>query len=110
MFSVVLAKTNGNDSSEDDSEFSDLKVSTLYNQKKYKKQDFHFNGKENSNQILQKDVKESDIWKAALCIQRFWRGYRTRNLNQEVVEAYKNIQTFRIQDYIMYELTFCLVT
>ncbi|KAL0273298.1 UNVERIFIED_CONTAM: hypothetical protein PYX00_006001 [Menopon gallinae] len=99
---VVLAKSNGNDSSDDDSEYSDIKVNKLLlNQNKFKKQAFDYDGKENSNQLLRRDVRDTAVWKAAVCIQRFWRGYRTRNLNREVMEAYKNIQTIRIEDYIM---------
>lgn len=56
---------------------------------------------EKKNKKNEKESKDSDIWKAALLIQRRWRGYRTRNLNSVVVTAYKDIQTNRMQDYIM---------
>jgi hypothetical protein len=37
---------------------------------------------------------------AAVCIQRMWRGYHTRNLNRRVTEAYHDIQASRMQEYI----------
>jgi hypothetical protein len=37
---------------------------------------------------------------AAVCIQRMWRGYHTRNLNRRVMAAYRDIQASRTQEYI----------
>lgn len=46
------------------------------------------------------NLVDSRTWKAAICIQRRWRGYRTRNLNDEVLAACKDIQLSRMQEYI----------
>lgn len=97
---------------EEDSEMSAAKLHSIQqraNQKRHKKhavdnKQRDSEEKENfekKNKKNEKEMKDTDIWKAALCIQRRWRGYRTRNLNSDVVAAYKNIQTNRIQDYIM---------
>ncbi|PSN42828.1 hypothetical protein C0J52_14402 [Blattella germanica] len=37
---------------------------------------------------------------AAVCIQRMWRGYHTRNLNRRVMAAYHDINASRTQEYI----------
>jgi len=39
---------------------------------------------------------------AAVCIQRMWRGYQTRNLNRRVMAAYRDIQASRTQEYIQW--------
>jgi len=39
---------------------------------------------------------------AAVCIQRMWRGYHTRNLNRRVMAAYHDIQASRTQEYIQW--------
>ncbi|XP_063227949.1 centrosomal protein of 97 kDa isoform X2 [Bacillus rossius redtenbacheri] len=43
--------------------------------------------------------------KAAVCIQRMWRGYRTRNLDQKVQGVIKDIQASRIQDHVVKLMT-----
>uniref|UniRef100_A0A1B6DTC1 Centrosomal protein of 97 kDa n=1 Tax=Clastoptera arizonana TaxID=38151 RepID=A0A1B6DTC1_9HEMI len=45
-----------------------------------------------------KTDKETD--KAATCIQKVWRGYRTRTLNQKVLSVYQHIQTLRTNQFI----------
>ena len=49
----------------------------------------------------EKNLEGSDVWKAAVCIQRRWRGYRTRNLNSDVLTGCKDIQLNRMQEYIL---------
>ncbi|EEB19768.1 conserved hypothetical protein [Pediculus humanus corporis] len=49
----------------------------------------------------EKNLEASDVWKAAVCIQRRWRGYRTRNLNSDVLTGCKDIQLNRMQEYIL---------
>lgn len=43
---------------------------------------------------------ESDVNQAATCIQRMWRGYRTRVLNRQVQDVYQQIQSTRFTQYI----------
>lgn len=57
-------------------------------------------------ETIQRKAKVEEVdrtgpaWKAAICIQRRWRGYRARNLNGEVLAACKDIQLSRMQEYI----------
>lgn len=41
------------------------------------------------------------VEKAAVCIQRMWRGYYTRNKDKEVQEMFKGLQSQRANQYIM---------
>lgn len=38
--------------------------------------------------------------KAAICIQRMWRGYHTRNLNSKATNILKTIDMIRTNKYI----------
>lgn len=38
--------------------------------------------------------------KAAICIQRIWRGYYTRNLNRKATSILKTIDMLRTNKYI----------
>ncbi|KAK6626346.1 hypothetical protein RUM43_006657 [Polyplax serrata] len=57
-------------------------------------------------ETIQRKAKVEEVdrtgraWKAAICIQRRWRGYRARNLSGEVLAACKDIQLSRMQEYI----------
>ncbi|XP_046745056.1 centrosomal protein of 97 kDa isoform X3 [Diprion similis] len=54
-----------------------------------------------ANQRRQEDTnKEDQTEKAAICIQRLWRGYRTRNLNKKATNILKNIEMMRTNKYI----------
>ncbi|XP_033221880.1 centrosomal protein of 97 kDa isoform X3 [Belonocnema kinseyi] len=44
--------------------------------------------------------KEDPTEKAAVCIQRMWRGYHTRNLNKKVTSVLKTIEMTRTNKYI----------
>ncbi|KAL1460115.1 hypothetical protein WDU94_012053, partial [Cyamophila willieti] len=41
-----------------------------------------------------------DEHQAAVCIQKFWRGYKARNLDSNVVRVCQTIQTQRINKYV----------
>lgn len=47
-----------------------------------------------------KTENEVDKVKAAVCIQKMWRGYCVRNKNKLVQEIYKTIQSQRADQYI----------
>ncbi|XP_048511286.1 centrosomal protein of 97 kDa isoform X2 [Athalia rosae] len=54
-----------------------------------------------ANQRRQEDTnKEDQTEKAAICIQRLWRGYRTRNLNKKATNILKSIEMMRTNKYI----------
>nr|CAD7571839.1 unnamed protein product [Timema californicum] len=40
------------------------------------------------------------VEQAAVCIQRIWRGYHTRNLNKHVQGIYQDLRSTRTQEYI----------
>lgn len=42
----------------------------------------------------------SETDKAATCIQKVWRGYHTRTVNQKVLSVYQHIQTLRTNQFI----------
>lgn len=44
--------------------------------------------------------KQNDVNQAAICIQRMWRGYRTRVLNRQVQDVYQQMQSTRFTQYI----------
>lgn len=41
------------------------------------------------------------VEQAAVCIQRMWKGYYTRNKNKEVQGMFKELQNQRAHEYIM---------
>lgn len=41
------------------------------------------------------------VHQAAVCIQRMWRGYYTRNKNKDVRELFKGLESQRANQYIM---------
>lgn len=43
----------------------------------------------------------ADMWRAAVCIQRRWRGFRARTRDPIIAEACRTIQSTRMQEYIM---------
>lgn len=55
-----------------------------------------------ANQRRQEDTNKSEdkTEKAAICIQKIWRGYHTRNLNKKVTNTLKTIEMIRTNKYI----------
>ncbi|XP_034941950.1 centrosomal protein of 97 kDa isoform X2 [Chelonus insularis] len=55
-----------------------------------------------ANQRRQEDTNkiEDNAEKAAICIQRMWRGYHTRNLNKKATNVLKTIEMMRTNKYI----------
>lgn len=55
---------------------------------------------------LKADQDEAE--KAAICIQRMWRGYHTRNLNKKATTILKTIEMIRTNKYIQYGFHFLI--
>ncbi|XP_015432919.1 PREDICTED: uncharacterized protein LOC107188997 isoform X2 [Dufourea novaeangliae] len=78
---------NATQSSDEDSEVCQAKLDSIRNRAIQRRQ-------EDSN----KD--QNDAEKAAICIQRMWRGYHTRNLNKKATNVLKTIEMMRTIKYI----------
>ncbi|XP_076641481.1 centrosomal protein 97kDa isoform X2 [Halictus rubicundus] len=78
---------NATQSSDEDSEVCQAKLDSIRNRAIQRRQ-------EDSN----KDQDEAE--KAAICIQRMWRGYHTRNLNKKATNVLKTIEMTRSIKYI----------
>ncbi|XP_036147489.1 centrosomal protein of 97 kDa isoform X6 [Monomorium pharaonis] len=77
----------GIQSSDEDSEVCQAKLDSIRNRAIQRRQ-------EDSN----KDQDQTE--KAAICIQRIWRGYHTRNLNRKATSILKTIDMMRTNKYI----------
>lgn len=53
--------------------------------------------------LLYFQTDQDEAEKAAICIQRMWRGYHTRNLNKKATTILKTIGMMRTNKYIQYE-------
>lgn len=80
-----------NSSEDEDSEMSASKLETI----RHRAQERWQRKEATSNSAGSKSSEN-----AAVCIQRMWRGYHTRNLNRRVMSAYHDIQASRTQEYI----------
>lgn len=52
---------------------------------------------------MQRDFENSNnekVTQAAVCIQKMWRGYYTRNKDKEVQEMFRMLQNQRANSYI----------
>ncbi|XP_012138411.1 centrosomal protein 97kDa isoform X1 [Megachile rotundata] len=78
---------NATQSSDEDSEMCQAKLDGIRHRAIQRRQ-------EDSN----KDQDEAE--KAAICIQRMWRGYHTRNLNKKATNILKTIEMIRTNKYI----------
>ncbi|XP_050450528.1 centrosomal protein of 97 kDa [Cataglyphis hispanica] len=78
---------NGIQSSDEDSEVCQAKLDSIRHRAIQRRQ-------EDSN----KDQDQTE--KAAICIQRMWRGYHTRNLNKKATNILKTIDMMRTNKYI----------
>ncbi|XP_021924438.1 centrosomal protein of 97 kDa isoform X2 [Zootermopsis nevadensis] len=80
-----------NSSEDEDSEMSASKLETI----RHRAQERWQRKEATSNNALSSSYEH-----AAVCIQRMWRGYHTRNLNKRVIAAYHDIHASRTQEYI----------
>ncbi|XP_076676687.1 centrosomal protein 97kDa isoform X2 [Andrena cerasifolii] len=78
---------NATQSSDEDSEVCQAKLDGIRHRAIQRRQ-------EDNN----KDQDEAE--KAAICIQRMWRGYHTRNLNKKATNVLKTIEMLRTNKYI----------
>ncbi|KAG7198421.1 hypothetical protein KM043_005809 [Ampulex compressa] len=78
---------NATQSSDEDSEVCQAKLDSIRHRAIQRRQ-------EDSN----KDQDQTE--KAAICIQRMWRGYHTRNLNRKATNILKTIEMMRTNKYI----------
>ncbi|CAK9804664.1 Centrosomal protein of 97 kDa [Anthophora quadrimaculata] len=77
---------NATQSSDEDSEVCQAKLDSI---------------RHRAIQRRQEDNKDQDeAEKAAICIQRMWRGYHTRNLNKKATTILKTIEMMRTNKYI----------
>ncbi|XP_031839682.1 centrosomal protein 97kDa isoform X3 [Nomia melanderi] len=92
--SSIIKKTGDGDagnvtqSSDEDSEVCQAKLDSIRNRAIQRRQ-------EDSNKADQDEAE-----KAAICIQRMWRGYHTRNLNKKATNVLKTIEMMRTIKYI----------
>lgn len=80
-------------SSEDESEVCDAKLQSIHSKVEEKRH------KEETAVNDNVDVKTE---KAAICIQKMWRGYYTRNCDKDVQQLYRSLQARRADEYIQY--------
>ncbi|KAI4463310.1 protein phosphatase 1 regulatory subunit sds22-related [Holotrichia oblita] len=78
-------------SSEDESEVCDAKLQSIHSKVEEKRH------KEETAVNDNADVKTE---KAAICIQKIWRGYYTRNCDKDVQQLYRSLQARRADEYI----------
>ncbi|XP_076235926.1 centrosomal protein 97kDa isoform X2 [Calliopsis andreniformis] len=78
---------NATQSSDEDSELCQAKLDSIRHRAIQRRQ-------EDNN----RDQGEAE--KAAICIQRMWRGYHTRNLNKKATNVLKTIEMMRTNKYI----------
>ncbi|CAG5102162.1 Similar to CEP97: Centrosomal protein of 97 kDa (Homo sapiens) [Cotesia congregata] len=88
---LLKGKFTGNDntaiSSDEDSEVCQVKLNNIRHRAIQRRQ-------EDTNKA------EDQAEKAAVCIQRMWRGYHTRNLNKKATNVLKTIEMMRTNKYI----------
>lgn len=76
--------------SDDESEMCDSKLQTI----QMKAEERRLQKEETANSLEKAE-------QAAVCIQRMWRGYYTRNKDKQVQEMFKELQSQRANQYIM---------
>lgn len=99
---------NGTQSSDEDSEVCQAKLDSIRHRAIQRRQEDSNKGKTRF-QYCQKmrtimdiflSVDQDQTEKAAICIQRMWRGYHTRNLNSKATNILKTIDMMRTNKYI----------
>ncbi|XP_074037804.1 centrosomal protein 97kDa [Leptinotarsa decemlineata] len=84
---------NRSPSSEEESEIRDAKLQTI--QMKVEERRL-----QKEEEIASNGSCEDKVEQAAVCIQKMWRGFYTRNRNKEVQEMFKELQSQRANQYI----------
>ncbi|KAL3266754.1 hypothetical protein HHI36_010914 [Cryptolaemus montrouzieri] len=79
--------------SSDDDSVCDSKLQTIQLKAEERRQ-LKYSETDSSNHM------EDKVEQAAVCIQKIWRGYHTRNKNKEVQEMFKELQSQRANQYI----------
>ncbi|KAJ8919553.1 hypothetical protein NQ315_002175 [Exocentrus adspersus] len=82
-------------SSEDESEICDAKLHTI----QMKAEERRMQKDENRNRNVNSN-SDTKVERAAVCIQKMWRGYFTRNKDKEIQEMFKELQSQRANQYI----------
>lgn len=54
------------------------------------------------NKSCNATTSDDKVEQAAVCIQKMWRGYFTRNKDKEIQEMFKELQSQRANQYIQY--------
>ncbi|CAH1991339.1 unnamed protein product [Acanthoscelides obtectus] len=83
-------------SSEEESEICDAKLQTIQMKAVERKMQKEEEANSNSGGVGGEDKVE----RAAICIQRIWRGFYTRNKDKEVQEMFRELQSQRANQYI----------
>lgn len=52
------------------------------------------------NQLDCPDYVQNKFEEAAVCIQKYWRGYQIRNKNNDVQDLFKNLRALRTEQQI----------
>ncbi|XP_077298286.1 centrosomal protein 97kDa isoform X2 [Arctopsyche grandis] len=100
---VTPPDTQEANSSDEDSEMCIEKLQCIRdaaNQRRKKQSISDSGSSENVASTLNKSSKGKSAHCAAITIQKLWRGYRTRNLNQKAGSIMHSIQTMRARQYI----------
>lgn len=114
---------NATQSSDEDSEVCQAKLDGIRHRAIQRRQEDNNKGKKLSDaQVNNKVTDEYKVYilllryvfkvdqdeaeKAAICIQRMWRGYHTRNLNKKATNVLKTIEMLRTNKYIQYDFPF----
>ncbi|XP_066998689.1 centrosomal protein of 97 kDa [Anabrus simplex] len=97
--------TRDGNSSDEDSEMSASKLETIRHraQERWQRKDTVPVSATSLPAISTGDFQYEDLERAeqaAVCIQKMWRGYYTRNINPEVQSVYRQILDMRTQQYI----------
>lgn len=83
---------NKSPSSEEESEIYDSKLQNI----QMKVEERRHQKEEMANSC----IGENKVEQAAICIQKMWRGYYTRNRDKDVQEMFKELQNQRANQYI----------
>lgn len=100
---------NGTQSSDEDSEVCQAKLDSIRHRaiqrrqedsNKGKERDFKVSGESRTLMGYLSSTDHDQMEKAAIFIQKMWRGYRTRNLNRKATNILQAIDMMRTNKYI----------
>lgn len=78
-------------SSEDESEVCDAKLQSIHSKVEEKR---------HRDEAASNGNLDDKTEKAAICIQKMWRGYYTRNCDKDIQQLYRSLQARRADEYI----------